>query len=240
MKIFWLGHSAFRIEFGDTVLLIDPFLTGNPCFADSPYGGDVAKATEGCTHIALTHGHNDHIGDTLEILEATGATLIANPEICGYLSGKSAKGIKSKGGNSGGTIDLGEFTLSFVQAIHSSSYTEEDGTIVYLGNPNGLIINAFGTTIYHMGDTDVFGDMELINRLYHPNIGIVPIGDNYTMGGQNAAFAVKKYFNFEVVIPCHYKTFGVLDQNAEVFENAMKESSTQVATLEVGEKLKFK
>lgn len=239
MKIFWLGHSAFKIEFGDTVLIIDPFLTGNPSFANSSYAGDVAKATQGCTHIALTHGHNDHVGDALEIIEATGATLIANPEICGYLDRKSANGIKTKGGNSGGTIDLGEFTLTFVQAIHSSSFTEPDGTIIYMGNPNGFIINALGATIYHMGDTDVFGDMELINRLYHPDIGIVPIGDNYTMGGQNAAFAVKKYFDFEVVIPCHYKTFGILDQNAEIFENAMKESSTRVAVLEVGEKLKI-
>lgn len=239
MRIFWLGHSAFRIEFGDTILLIDPFLNHNPCFENSSYAGDVAKASEGCTHIALTHGHNDHVGDALAILEATGATLIANPEICGYLDRKSSNGIKTKGGNSGGTVDLGEFTLTFVQAVHSSSYTEEDGTIIYMGNPNGFIINANGTTIYHMGDTDVFGDMELINRLYHPDIGIVPIGDNYTMGGQTAAFAVKKYFNFEIVIPCHYKTFRVLDQNADIFESAMKESSTKVAVLEVGEKLKI-
>lgn len=239
MKIFWLGHSAFRIEFGDTVLLIDPFLTGNPCFKDSVYGGDVAKATRGCTHIALTHGHNDHVGDTLDIIEATGASLIANHEICGYLGGKATGEIKLFGGNSGGTIDLGEFSITFVQAVHSSSYMEQDGTIVYLGNPNGFIINANGTTLYHMGDTDVFGDMELINRLYHPEIGIVPIGDTYTMGGQNAAFAVKKYFNFEVVIPCHFKTFDVLDQNTEVFENAMKESSTKVATPEIGEKVRL-
>lgn len=239
MRIFWLGHSAFRIEFGDTVLLIDPFLTGNPCFADSVYKGDVAKATEGCTHVALTHGHNDHVGDTLDIIAATGATLIANPEICGYLSRQAKGDIKALGGNSGGTIDLNEFSLTFVQAVHSSSFTEPDGTIIYMCNPNGFIINAMGTTIYHMGDTDIFGDMELINRLYHPDVGIVPIGDNYTMGGQNAAFAVKKYFNFEVVIPCHYKTFGVLDQNADVFESAMKESSTKVVTLEVGDKYKI-
>uniref|UniRef100_A0A2A4YSA0 UPF0173 metal-dependent hydrolase COB13_03105 n=1 Tax=OCS116 cluster bacterium TaxID=2030921 RepID=A0A2A4YSA0_9PROT len=240
MKIFWLGHSAFRIEFGDVVLLTDPFLSGNPHFAESSYAGDVAKATEGCTHIALTHGHNDHVGDTLDILEATGATLIANPEICGYLSRKAKNPIKTRGGNSGGTLDLGEFSLTFVQAIHSSSFTEPDGTIIYMGNPNGIIINAAGTSIYHMGDTDVFGDMELINRLYHPDIGIVPIGDNYTMGAQNAAFACKKYFNFEMVIPCHYHTFAVLEQNAEIFENAMKESSTKVEVLEVGEKLRIR
>ncbi|MCJ8322366.1 MAG: metal-dependent hydrolase [Rhizobiales bacterium] len=239
MKFFWLGHSAFRIEFGDTVLIIDPFLNGNKCFADSQYAGDLAKATEGCTHVAITHGHNDHVGDALKIIENTGATLIANPEICQYLSGKATKDIKTCAGNSGGTVDLGEFTLTFVQAVHSSSYTEADGTIVYLGNPNGFIINAKGATIYHMGDTDIFGDMELINRLYHPNIGIVPIGDVYTMGAQNAAFAVKKYFNFEMVIPCHYKTFPVLEQSADKFVNAMKESSTKVVVCEVGEKLKI-
>lgn len=240
MKIFWLGHSAFRIEFGDNVLLVDPFLTGNPAFLDSSYKGDVKQATDGCTHIALTHGHNDHIGDTLEILDRTGATLIANYEICSYLAGKSEMGIKAEAANTGGTIDLGDFTIGFVQALHSSSFEEADGTIVYLGNPNGLIINAMGATIYHMGDTDLFGDMALINKLYRPDIGLVPIGDRFTMSSKLAAYACKNFFDFEVVIPCHYNSFDMLEANADAFVEAMKESSTKVIACDVGEKFKIR
>ncbi|NRA87004.1 MAG: metal-dependent hydrolase [Rhizobiales bacterium] len=240
MKIFWLGHSAFRIEFGDNILLIDPFLTGNDTFAESHYAGNINAVTSGCTHIALTHGHNDHIGDSLEILERTGAILIANYEICSYLTSKSTMGIKTEPGNTGGTIDLGSFTISFVQALHSSSYEESDGNIIYMGNPNGLIINAQGATIYHMGDTDIFGDMALINRLYHPDIGIVPIGDRFTMSSQTAALACKTYFDFEVAIPCHYGTFDILEPNADAFLDAMKESSTRVIVPKVGEKFKVK
>ena len=211
MNITWFGHSAFRIAFGKTVLLIDPFLNGNPTFEAAKIGFDQAIA--GVTHVALTHGHEDHIGDTVAIC-ANRATLIANWEICNYLG---AKGVAStSAGNHGGEIIFDEFSIAFVNAWHSSSVMI-DGRPVYLGNPAGLIVKADGKTVLHMGDTGMHSDMALIQELYAPQIGIVPIGDRFTMGAKQAAFACHRFFKFETIIPCHYGTFPVLDASAEKF-----------------------
>ena len=187
MKITWLGHSAFRIEFGSTVILMDPFLTGNPSFK-----GTVEAASAGATHILLTHGHDDHIGDSVAIAKASNAQIVANYEICLYLASQGASNINP--GNSGGAVSCGAFDTVFTQALHSSG-TTVDGKSIYLGNPNGLIIKAKGErTLYHMGDTDAFGDMAILNELHAPKIGIVPIGDRFTMGAKTAAFAVNRFF----------------------------------------------
>jgi L-ascorbate metabolism protein UlaG (beta-lactamase superfamily) len=209
MKITWFGHSAFRVETGNSVILIDPFLSGNPT-----YDGTVEEASKGCTHVVLTHGHDDHVGDTVDICKATGATLVACFEICMYLNGKGVENLNP--GNTGGTLDCGDFTVSFVRADHSSS-TMVDGEFKYLGNPLGVIVKADGRTLYHMGDTDIFSDMGLINELYQPDIGIVPIGDRFTMSPKTAAIACKRYFKFKAVIPCHYGTFPIIEPDASKF-----------------------
>ena len=230
MKITWYGHSAFGVEMGDAKILIDPFFFG-------PFGDEAKKssAIAGTTHVLLTHGHDDHIGDSLGICRETGAMLVANFEICMYQVGNGLSDKQINPGNHGGTIDCGGFTTTFVRADHSSSKQTGEGGNIYLGNPAGLILHAAGEkTLYHMGDTDIFGDMALINELHKPDVGIVPIGDRFTMGGAVAALACRRYFNFEAILPCHYGTFPVLEQSAEKFAAAMEGDADKVRVLEIG------
>lgn len=210
MKITWLGHSAFRLDFADKVVLIDPFLSGNPSFRT---GRDVAVA--GTTHILLTHGHGDHLGDTVAIAEATGATVVANADLVGWLGTQGVKSLEMM--NCGGTIELGGFHVSMVRADHSSG-AMVDGHSVYLGNANGLIVHAPGEpTVWHMGDTDIFSDMALIAEIHRPDIVIVPIGNRFTMGPETAALAVKRYLPGLSIIPAHYGSFPLLEPTADRF-----------------------
>ena len=213
MKITWLGHSCFRIDTGKSSILIDPFLTGNPTFEDT--GLTVHGATKGVTHVALTHGHDDHTGDAVKICKETGAPLLAVFELAMHMAGLGVQKIDP--GNTGGTLFHDDFDLTFVSAWHSSS-TMVNGSAVYLGACCGLVIRTReGKTVYHMGDTGIFSDMALINEIYRPEIGFVPIGDRFTMGAKIAALACKRYFQFETVVPCHYGTFPMLDQTADKF-----------------------
>jgi L-ascorbate metabolism protein UlaG (beta-lactamase superfamily) len=214
MKITWFGHSCFRIETGGSVILIDPFLKNNPTFQKS--GIAFEAATKGVTHVALTHGHDDHIGDAGEICKASGAPLFANYELALHVQGMGAETIQPM--NTGGSVADKDFSLTLVDALHSSS---SGG--VYLGNPNGIVIKAGeGKTVYHMGDTDMFPGMALVNEFHKPDIGIVPIGDRFTMGAKAAAFACKKFFSFNTIFPCHYGTFpGMLDPDASKFQAEM-------------------
>jgi L-ascorbate metabolism protein UlaG (beta-lactamase superfamily) len=214
VKITWFGHSCFRLETGNSVILVDPFLKGNPTFEQSSVPWD--DATRGVTHVALTHGHSDHTGDAGEICKKFGATLFANFELAMYVKGKGAERLEPM--NTGGTVASDDFELTLVNALHSSSQE------VYLGNPNGIIIRPKNDkTVYHLGDTDMFADMALIAEFHKPSIGIVPIGDRFTMGARAAAFACKKFFAFDMILPAHYGTFpGMLDPNADKFVAEMQ------------------
>jgi L-ascorbate metabolism protein UlaG (beta-lactamase superfamily) len=220
MNITWFGHSCFRLETGNSVILIDPFLKGNPTFEKAGVAWE--DATKGVTHVALTHGHSDHVGDAAEICKLRGAALFANFELAMYLQKKGAEKLEPM--NTGGTVAAADFELTLTNALHSSSID------TYLGNPNGIIIRPKdGKTLYHMGDTDMFGGMALIEEFHKPAIGIVPIGDRFTMGARSAAFTCKKFFKFDMILPCHYGTFpGMLDLTADKFVAEMKDQNVVV------------
>jgi L-ascorbate metabolism protein UlaG (beta-lactamase superfamily) len=212
MKLQWLSHAGFRLEVGPYVLLIDPFLSGN---STAPFGWE--EAARGCTHILLTHGHSDHTGDTLAIAKQTGCTVVGMVELVSHLAGKQP-GLKIEMANLGGTVQLGGgLSVTLVPAWHSAA--SDDGA--YLGVPAGLVLRGPGMpTVYHMGDTSIFGDMALIQELYKPEIGLVPIGDRFTMDGPTAALACRRYFQFKTIVPIHYATFGLLAPDAGKFVEA--------------------
>ncbi|MGR7996886.1 MULTISPECIES: metal-dependent hydrolase [unclassified Xanthobacter] len=221
MKITWFGHAAFRLDFAGKGVLIDPFYTGNPSF-----NAGVENATRSATHILLTHGHSDHIGDTVSIVEdaadaGTEIPVVTNPEVCAYLASKGCGGTNVMM-NTGGTVDLGGFTVTMVRADHSSGGPGAPSE--YLGNPTGLIIKAPGEpTVWHMGDTDIYSDMALMCEIHAPKVVILPIGDRFTMGPEVAALAVKRFLpGVEVVVPCHYGTFPLLVPDASAFVAALE------------------
>ncbi|WP_340109526.1 metal-dependent hydrolase [Pikeienuella sp. HZG-20] len=207
MKIFWLGHSSFRIEAADQILLIDPWLRGNPSFDESRFD----EAVKGVTHILVSHGHDDHAANAAEISRATGAPVAGIYDWVTWVT--QTEKIEGIGFNKGGTIHLGDVAVTMVNAVHSAS-TMVDGRPVYTGHESGFMIAAEGHVIYFMGDTDVMADMGVFAELHQPDIGIVPIGGHFTMDPPRAAWACRKFFKFKTIIPCHYRTFPILAQSA--------------------------
>ena len=202
IKITWLGHATFRIETpGGKTVLIDPWVSGNPKCPEkkkNPAKVDV---------MLCTHGHGDHIGDAVAMAKKHDAVVVAIPELCGWLESKGVKRVS--GMNKGGTQTVGDIRVTMVHAEHSSGI--EDGSqMIYGGQAAGYVIEfSNGVKIYHAGDTCVFGDMAIIRDLYAPEICMLPIGDHYTMGPREAAYACK-LLKPKTVIPMHYGTFPVL------------------------------
>ena len=229
MRITWLGHSAFRLDLAEAAVLIDPFFSGNPAFE----GLDRATAIDGVSEIVLTHGHGDHLGDAIEIAGETGATVTCNYDLGSWLGHRGVQNLELA--NTGGTVRRQGFTVTYVQAQHSSALIDEQGMAHALGSANGVVIHApDAKTVYHMGDTDIFSDMALIEELHQPKIGLVPIGDRFTMGGAVAALACRRYFDFEAIVPCHYGSFPVVDQTADAFVAAMEGEADRVKVLSPG------
>lgn len=208
MQIIWLGHAGFRIEIEDKVLLIDPWLEGNPAFPAERR----AEAVDGTTHILLTHGHGDHASNVAAIARETSAPVLCIYEIAQHFG---AGGVEAMGFGKGGTLDLGGVSVSMVNATHSSSFDSDPSSLGVAGSEAGFMIRGEGHVIYVSGDTDIMADMAWFGEYYAPDIGILSAGGHFTMDMKAAAWAAKKYFDFKVVIPCHYKTFPILAQDAE-------------------------
>lgn len=211
MKITWLGHSGFRIEIGDQILLIDPWLSGNPLFPDERR----AEVIRGVTHILLTHGHGDHASDTVAIARELEVPVVGIYDLITWW--ETAQGIAGVGMNKGGTVRLGEVRVTMVNAVHSSSVGSGGGPI-YAGAEAGYMIEHDGRTLYVSGDTDVTADMAIFEALHHPEIGILCAGGHFTMDMKRAAYAARTFFNFKTVIPCHYRTFPLLEQSADALK----------------------
>jgi len=214
MNIIWLGHASFRIEINGQILLIDPWLTGNPMLPEDQHDA----ATNGATHILLTHAHFDHVADTLPLAKARDLTVVGQYDLMSHW--EETEGLTTVGFNKGGTVDLNGVKVTMVHAVHSSSFGGEGGPNVP-GTECGYMIEGEGHTIYVSGDTDVMADMGVFNALHTPDIGILAAGGHFTMDMRRAAYAAKTFFNFKTVIPCHYRTFPILEQSAETLTAAL-------------------
>jgi L-ascorbate metabolism protein UlaG (beta-lactamase superfamily) len=216
LTIRYLGHSAFALDDGKRHILVDPFLSDNPSAAAEAeqFHPDV---------ILLTHAHNDHVGDTVEIAKRSNAMVVATHELATYLG---QQGVNANGGNFGGTIRFDGGSAKFVPAWHTSSYQTAEG-FVAPGVPAGYVVRFGGKTIYFAGDTCLFSDMSLIGE-EGLDLAVLPIGDQFTMGPKDAVRAVS-LLKPKVVIPCHYDTFEPIKQDAQAFVEDVEERTTAKA-----------
>lgn len=214
MQIIWLGHSSFRIEIEDQVLLIDPWLTGNPMFPAERR----STAINGATHILLTHAHGDHSGDALAISRDLAIPIVGIYDLMDWW--QKTQDVATIGMNKGGTVTLGQTTVTMVNASHSSSLTTDNGPAC-AGSEAGFMISGDSHTIYVSGDTDIMADMDWMGDLHKPDIGLLCAGGHFTMDMTRAAYAAKRYFNFKTIIPCHYRTFPLLEQSAKALIAAL-------------------
>lgn len=222
MELRFLGHAAFALKDGETTVLVDPFLTGNPRAAVS--AGELDATT-----ILLTHGHADHLGDTVAIAKRTGATVVAIVELANEIGGQ---GVDVRDPNLGGTERFGWGSAKLVPAWHTA--VSPSGTA---HTPAGLLIEFAGTTIYHVGDTCLFSDLQLVGRGRSIDVALVPIGGHYTMDRHDAVEAVK-LIGAKTVVPIHYDTFPPIETDAQAFKADVEAATdAQVVVLAPGETL---
>jgi len=213
MKLTWLGHSCVLLS-GSKNVLIDPFIDGGSVAGTRP---DI---------VAVTHGHYDHLGETV----ALGKTTVAITELAKYLR---AKGVPAEGMGIGGTIHVDGVSFTMTPALHSSS-VDENGTVIPMGLAAGFVIVMDGVRIYHAGDTALFSDMKLIGDLCHPDVALLPIGGRYTMGVDEAMIAAN-FIGARIIIPIHYNTFDRITADPDLFKRSIERTTDlKVSVLQPG------
>lgn len=225
-RITWLGHATVLIQTAKgTKILIDPYISQNPKYPKS------FELPSKIDYMLLTHGHGDHISDAVPVAKKHGSTVVAIYELASFIGSKGVA--NTIGMNLGGTVQLGEVAATMVDAKHSSAAQDEHGTHD-VGVAAGYVLNiADGPVLYDAGDTNVFGDMNLIRELYQPQIALLPIGGHFTMGPKEAALAVKM-ISPKVVLPIHFGTFPVLTGTPEQLSSLVG-SSVKVVNWKPGE-----
>ena len=218
MEIRFLGHATFELSDGSSRVLIDPFLAPN-----NPKATLTANDVDP-THILLTHGHVDHIADAVPVAKRTGAHCVAIVELATWLGGQGVENVSDP--NIGGTVRFDWGWVKLVHAFHTS--TTPDGKAKHA--PAGLVVNIGGTTVYHLGDTGLFGDLKLIAERTPVDVALVPIGGHYTMDREDAVVAAK-LIGASTVIPCHYNTFPPIKTDAEAFKADVESSSSSVVVV---------
>jgi len=221
LTLTYLGHAGFTLDDGRHTLALDPFLTGNPVARHKP--DDLH-----CQFIALTHGHSDHVGDTVAIARRNDATVIAVFELCNFLAEQGVG--RTEPGNPGGKIATPFGWVAFTQAFHSSSYNGR-----YMGLALGVVVHIGGRTIYHCGDTGLFSDMQLIGEIYKPDVAFIPVGDRFTMGPELASRAAEM-IKPHIAVPIHYGTFPLLISDPSGF----KPKDVDVLVMKPGQQLTYK
>ncbi|CAN7641960.1 metal-dependent hydrolase [Paenibacillus sp. LjRoot153] len=227
MNIIFHGQSCVEIQLKQHTLIIDPFLTGNP---QATVKADDIKAD----YILVTHGHGDHVGDTLSIAARNDATVIAPNDLARYLG---FEGAKTHGMGIGGAFEFPFGKVKLTLALHDSSYnppgTKEN---IYTGMASGFLLRVEGKTIYHAGDTGLFKDMKLIGKMNDIDLAFLPIGDNYTMGPDDAVIAAE-YLKAKTVVPMHYNTFPVIEQDPNAFVASLKEEGIKGLVMTPGQEI---
>ncbi|CEG28196.1 metal-dependent hydrolase [Bacillus sp. B-jedd] len=217
MKISYHGHSVVKIITGETTILIDPFINGNGLT-------DLKEENEKPDVIIVTHGHNDHVGDTVSLARRNDSLVIANFETANFLA---EQGLRTHGMHIGGSYQFDFGKVKLTQAFHGSSYETDDGQVIYCGMPAGVLFMAEGKTIYHAGDTGLFSDMKLIGERHPIDVAFLPIGDNFTMGPEDAAYAAK-LLSAKITVPVHYNTFPPIRQDPHAFIDMVEDGSGRV------------